>query len=70
MWSMFRGCSKINELNLKNWKVSNLEKVTSQASMFSGIPKTAYIYVDDIDMKNWILNLRSDFENIKVNDEL
>ena len=68
MNSMFCGCSQLASLNLKNWHISKLENVTSNLDMFFGIPTAANIYVDDNDMKNWILNIRSDFENIQVNE--
>ena len=68
MNSMFCGCSQLASLNLKNWQISKLENVTSNLDMFFGIPTAANIYVDDNDMKNWILNIRSDFENIQVNE--
>ena len=65
---MFFRCYKLNELNLKNWKVSNLEKVTSTSRMFESVPNSVYVYVDNNDMKNWILNIKSSFVNIKVNE--
>ena len=68
MNSMFCGCSQLASLNLKNWQISKLENVTSNLDMFFGIPTVAKIYVDDNDMKYWILNIRSDFENIHVNE--
>lgn len=63
MGSMFKNCSSLSSLSIKNF---NFNKVYLSANMFDGLKNNVLICVKDNDAKNFILSVRSDFNNILV----
>ena len=64
---MFQYCRSLTNLDIRNFDFTN---VTDTTDMFTSVPIGAEIIVKTSAERNWILNVRSDFTNIKTVAEL
>ena len=64
---LFYMCSSLQYLDIRNFDFTN---VTSKTYMFNTVPTDCEIIVKDDTAKAWVLNVKSDFTNIKTVAEL
>lgn len=67
MSNMFNNCTSLEELNISGFTTEELSEAND---MFTLVPQDTLILVKNNDIKTWVLSLRSDFTNVKLNDEL
>ena len=64
---LFFNCSKLASLDIRNFSFTN---VTNYSNIFYSIPANSIIIVNGQTEKNWILDKRSELNNIKLVSEL
>lgn len=67
MWANFENCTSLEFLDIRKFDLTSLTQFN--ASNFTGVPANCEIIVGTENDKNAILNLRSDFTNIKTVEE-
>lgn len=64
---MFSGCTNLTKLDIRNFV---FDRTMSYTNMFLNVPASCEIIVKSDTERNWILDKRSDFTNIKTVAEL
>lgn len=71
MGATFLGCTSLQKLDIRNFDFS---KVTNSTNLFGRdglyVPTNCEIIVKDDTTRNWVLNIRNDFTNVKTVAEL